>query len=114
MSKKISYTLDLDANLGNLESKLKSLKDQLGSLTQDGKNSALVKSFEQIEKSIDSVRQKTSSPITSQAMFGSLQKDLGKISSSITKLTSHLNTFKNSADGEVLSLLPPNAVQQLN
>lgn len=115
MSKKqIQYTINLDANLSNLENKMNSLKQTMAGLMVDGKNSALSKQFTQIEKAIDTLRQKTSQPITSQAMFGSMQKDLGAVSSSITKMINGIKEMKNSADGESLSLLPPDLVQQFN
>jgi len=111
MSKKqIQYTISLDANLSNLENKMNSLKQTMAGLMVDGKNSALSKQFTQIEKAIDTLRQKTSQPITSQAMFGSMQKDLGAVSSSITKMINGIKEMKNSADGESLSLLPPDLV----
>jgi hypothetical protein len=43
-------------------------------------------------------------------MFGSMQKDLGSVSSNITKLINNVKEMKNSADGESLSLLPPDLV----
>jgi hypothetical protein len=66
MSKQqIQYIIDFDANLNNLEGKMNSLKQSMSGLMVDGKNSALSKQFGQIEKAIDSLRQKSSQPITS-------------------------------------------------
>ena len=53
MSKQINYTINIDAELGNLESKLNSAKAAVDRLTMDGKHPELVKMFDSIGKSID-------------------------------------------------------------
>jgi hypothetical protein len=60
MSKKISYTIDIDGNLGNLESKLSNMKGMFAKLTEGGNHSEITQIFTNIEKSIDKLRSKAS------------------------------------------------------
>ena len=63
MSKKLTYTIDLDANLGSLETKLNNVKGLIGKLTEGGAHPEITKVFTAIESSIDKIRTKASQPI---------------------------------------------------
>jgi hypothetical protein len=69
MSKQINYTINLDADLGNLESKLNAAKAAVERLTMDGKHPELTKMFDTIGRSIDSLRKKAATPINSESAF---------------------------------------------
>ena len=79
MSKKISYTINIDAELSNLESKLAAAKASLSKLTEGGANPQIIRSFELIEKSIDKLRTKAAQPITSSAMFSGFTKETANV-----------------------------------
>jgi DNA repair exonuclease SbcCD ATPase subunit len=114
MSKQINYTINIDAELGNLESKLNSAKAAVDRLTMDGKHPELVKMFDSIGKSIDNVRKKAAQPINSEAAFGSMHKDVGNITVSIGKLVNTITELATSTDGAVLEFLPPNLINDIN
>lgn len=115
MSKReISYVLNLSANIGDLQNQLNQAKTAISSLTKDGKNPGLSRLFEGIEKSIDNIVKKTSTPITSGAMFGSIQKDVQSINLGFSKLNEAIQDIVDSSDGEILDLLPPDFVKKIN
>jgi hypothetical protein len=60
MAKNLQYTINLDADLGNLESKFNSVKDMMTRLTSGGKHPEISKVFDTIGKSLDSLRTKAS------------------------------------------------------
>jgi hypothetical protein len=60
MKNNFTYTIDLDANLGNLEGKLNGVRGLVEKLTSKGGHPELLKMFQGIEGSIDKVRDKAS------------------------------------------------------
>ena len=52
-NKKITYQIDIDADIGSVESKLNTVKGLMGKLTEGGAHPEITKIFTSIEKSID-------------------------------------------------------------
>lgn len=79
MSKKLNYTLNLDAEIGELVSKIEKVKGSMANLTASGKAPGIEKSFASIEKAVEKMKEKVATPIESAAVFGNLKKDVASI-----------------------------------
>jgi hypothetical protein len=113
-NKKISYTINIDAEISNLESKLAAAKNSISKLTENGANPQMVRSFELIEKSIDKLKTKAAQPITTASMFSGFTKETANITLQLDKLLQSITDIVNSTDGEVLDLLPPDTLNKIN
>jgi hypothetical protein len=60
MEKNLTYKINIDGDIGKLESKLGEVKGKLSKLTEDGGHPEILKLFETIEKSIDKLKHKAS------------------------------------------------------
>ena len=77
---KTVYTLQIDAELGNLEKKLGSIKGLMSNvLSSNSMPKGLDKTFEKIENLMDKIRAKASQPIDSKSGFVSLGKDVNSV-----------------------------------
>ena len=112
---KQTYTLQIDAELGNLESKLSSVKSLLsGVLSSASAPKGLDKSLEKIEGLIDKVRAKASQPIDSKAGFSSIAKDVGGAQVALAELLKVVQSINSLPEADRLSFLPPDAQAQIN
>lgn len=112
---KQTYTLQIDAELGNLESKLSSVKSLLSGVLSSAKApKGLDKSLEKIEGLIDKVRAKASQPIDSKAGFSSIAKDVGGAQIALAELLKVLQSINSLPEADRLSFLPPDAQAQIN
>lgn len=112
-NKKLTYTINLDANIGSIEGKLSSIKTLISKLTEGGAHPELNKLFSGIETSIDKIRTKAGQPIDFTGL-NSIDKETGLIMAQFAKLSKALDTIRNSADGEILSLLSSKDLNNLN
>jgi hypothetical protein len=55
-NKKLSYTLNLDAEIGDIISKVDKVKESMAGLMATGKANGIEKSFDSIEKAIDRLK----------------------------------------------------------
>ena len=112
---KQTYTLQIDAELGNLESKLTSVKSLLsGVLSSANVPKGLDKSLEKLEGLIDKVRAKASQPIDSKAGFSSIAKDVGGAQVALAELLKVIQSINSLPEADRLSFLPPDAQAQIN
>jgi hypothetical protein len=76
-NKKVTYTLELDAEISSLESKLKGAKSALdGVLKSSGAPAGLKKSLESLEDMLGRLRDKASTPIETVGDAGKVKKDI--------------------------------------
>jgi predicted nucleic acid-binding Zn-ribbon protein len=113
-NKQINVTVSIDAEIKALEQKISSVRGSLSKITDNGANANITKMFGTIEKAIDNLKAKSSQPISSQAMFGSMEKDILHLNQSIAGIVGKIQELASSADGEVLDFLPPDLVKNLN
>ena len=111
---KTTYTLQIDAELGNLESKLSSVKGLLaGVLGSANAPKGLEKTIEKIEGLIDRVRAKASQPINSKAGFTSISKDVDGAQVALSGLLKIVQSINSLPEADRLSFLPPDAQAQI-
>lgn len=111
---KTTYTLQIDAELGNLESKLSSVKGLLsGVLSSANAPKGLEKTIEKIEGLIDRVRAKASQPIESKAGFASVSKDVNSAQIALSGLLKIIQSINSLPEADRLSFLPPDAQAQI-
>ncbi len=114
MSNKFTYTIDLNANIGDLESKFSTIKQMFSRLTESGKYPEISQVFDKIGKSLDNLKTKGAQPIVSSSQFTSMAKDASGVGTQLNNLVSIIQDLVKSADGEILDFLPANIVQDIN
>lgn len=111
---KTTYTLQIDAELGNLESKISSVKGLLsGVLGSANAPKGLEKTIEKIEGLIDRVKAKASQPIDSKAGFASISKDVDSAQVALSGLLKIVQSINSLPEADRLSFLPPDAQAQI-
>jgi hypothetical protein len=60
MGKDLSYKINIDGDIGNIESKLSNLRNMLSRLTANGDHPEMSKMFDTIGKSLDKLKTKAS------------------------------------------------------
>ena len=112
---KQTYTLQIDAELGNLESKLASVRSLLsGVLNSANAPKGLDKSLGRLEGLIDRVRAKASQPIDSKAGFASIARDVDGAQIALAELLKVLQSINSLPEADRLSFLPPDAQAQIS
>ena len=107
-NKKISYTLEIDAEIKSLESKLNSVKNSMsGVLNSANAPKGLDKTFDKVEGLIDRIKNKASEPITSKGGFTSLEKDVDSVRLALASLAKTAESLKDLSDSSKISFLPP-------
>ena len=113
-NKKVSYTLELDAEIKSLEGKLSTVKNLLsGVLNSANAPKGLEKSFEKIGSIIDRVKAKASQPIDSKAGFTSITKDVDSAQVALAGLLKIVQSIDSLPEADRLSFLPPDARAQI-
>lgn len=111
---KQTYTLQIDAEIGNLESKLASVKSQLSSVLNSANvPKGLDKTFEKIEGIIDRVKTKTAQPIDSKAGLTSISKDIDNVQVALGGLLKIVQSINKLPEADRINFLPPEAQQQI-
>ena len=109
------YTLEIDADLGQLDSKLNTMKSKLASVLSSGQApKGLEKSFEQISNLIGKIQDKTSKPLVSAFEFNSVTKDLSALESAFNGLGRELENIGDLSDELKITLLPPEEQNKIN
>lgn len=98
--KRISYTLEIDAQIGDLKNKLDIMKKAMEGLDDSAVNSM----FEETERILNRIQKKATQPITSKGMFTSLEKDTDAVNANVALLEKHFNNLTNNAK---LDLIDP-------
>ena len=73
MDKQVTYTLQIDAEIKNLISKIDMDKKSMQSMVDSGTAPNVGKMFASMERALDNLQKRASMPITSEATFSSLR-----------------------------------------
>ena len=112
-NKKITYTLELDAEIKDLESKLNKTKSSLDSIFKSGQAPAgLEKAFERLEGLFDRIKDKAKSPIDSKSGFTSIGKDVDSVNQSLNALSRILSEIASKGTDN-FALLPKDTQAQI-
>ena len=105
-NKKISYTLELDAEIGDLESKIAKAKTALSGIMGSGAAPKELQTLlDKLDASLGRIRDKTKDPIVSKSGFTSVQKDISSVSQSFNGLVRIIDDLMNNTEGH-FNLLP--------
>ena len=111
---KQTYTLEIDADLRNLQGKLNSVKTLLANvLNSANAPKGLDKSLEKVGELIEKIRIKASQPIDNKTGFNSISKDIGNVQIALTSLLETVRTVQSLSDTEKLNFLPKDAQDQI-
>ncbi len=114
MGQKFTYTFELDAEIEKLQTKLGAAQKALAGVMQSGKAPGIEKSITSIEKAIGRLQEKASAPITSEATFGSLQKESSAIGLKLKELTKQIGGLANLSKSERFELLPADTQKRVS
>lgn len=106
MANNFTYKMNIDGDIGNLLGKLKTLKDQLASITNDGKEPKITKMLDQLGARIDAIKSKASAPIKSEAVFGSIEKDIQSVYRVLENLGTELDSIAKKTNSSKIEFLP--------
>lgn len=113
-NKKVTYTFELDAEISNLENKLKGAKSALNDvLKSSGAPAGLKKSLESLEDMLGRLRDKASTPLETVGDVGKVKKDITTVMQALNGLNRVIEDLHNISGDERFKLLPPDIVQKL-
>ena len=104
-----TYTINLDAEIGNINNQIETVKKSLSSLMSQGKTPQLERIFKQLTGQLDQLKTKAATPIKTEAAFGSMQKNIASINTLFNSLGEELNKIQNASSKDKLELLPKDA-----
>ena len=113
MAKEFTYKMNIDADIGALTNKLKTLKETLSSITSDGKEPRLAKVLEQLGTHLDNIKSKANTPIKSEAAFGSMEKEIQTVYRLLESLSEEMTAVSKKSASEKISFLPENEQKKL-
>lgn len=109
-----TYTLQIDAQLGNLQSTLNEAKKSLSSLmSSDGAPKGLEKTFEKINQLLGSISDKAGGALNLKGLAAT-GKDLESVQESFRTIIRLLGSFDNLSDDIKLSFLSPEQQKQIS
>lgn len=112
---KTTYTLEINAELGNLEKKLGSVKQLVsGVIGSANAPKGLEKAFEKVEGLIDRIKAKSSQPIDSKSGFASITKDVDSANIALAGMLKIVESIGSMSESAQISFLPPDAQAQIN
>ena len=112
-SKGFTYKFKIDAEINDLIAKTNQIKQSLETVMKAGKAPGAAQIFSSVEKALDRLQQKTSQPITSAAMFDSIQKDTIAAAQQLSKLEEIFASLASLSANEKIELLPPETKQKV-
>jgi hypothetical protein len=95
--KNYTYTLNIDAEIGNLVNKTKQVKESMANMFRSGSMPELEKVFGKIDAALTRLQEKASAPVTSASVFSSMEKDLSSVRVGLSTLLGDLKTFAGSS-----------------
>ena len=112
---KTTYTLEIDAELGNLENKLNGVKKAMsGVLGSANAPKGLEKSFEKVEGLLERIKTKASQPIDSKTGFSSIAKDIDSANLALASMLKTIGSIGSMSESALISFLPADAQKQIN
>ena len=113
MANKTKYTLEIDAEIGQLKSKLESVQTVLDKMGSSNFSNGFGKKISSILTQLERLQKKASQPIDSKATFASIEKGFGGIVADAKSLLSELEKISQMTTREKLSLLPEDEAKRL-
>lgn len=103
---KTTYTINLDAQLNDLSSKIDIARKSLSKLMESGKTPQLEQLFTKLNAQIDKLREKASTPIRTQAAFGQMESSVAMINTLLENLNKSVDELHTSTAAKKITLLP--------
>ena len=113
MAKEFTYRMNIDADINALSGKLKTLKSELASITDEGKEPKLSKLLDQLGTKLDALKSKASTPIKSEAAFGAMEKDLQGVYRLLEALGVEISNVSKLSAEKKIEFLPKEQQQRL-
>lgn len=102
---KIRKTVELDAKIDELEKSMKKGRAAISSALEAGNAKQLEATFERISKRIDTLRNKSSKPIASQAGFNSLNDEIDAVDNNIKGLMKTIKGLQGADSKKKITFL---------
>ena len=113
--KKIKISLDINAELGNVQSKVSQLQQQLNKIQLTGlSGQALVSDFSNVQNRIKKLQELAERPLTVKSDFTKIEKEASSIQMAIEKLFKEIEQLQTSSNKKKLELLPNDQKQKID
>ncbi len=113
--KKIKISLDINAELGNVQSKVSQLQQQLNKIQLTGlSGQALVSDFSNVQNRIKKLQELAERPLTVKSDFTKIEKEASSIQIVIEKLFKEIEQLQTSSNKKKLELLPNDQKQKID
>lgn len=110
---KTTYTLTIDAEIASLVNKVKQVKTAMDQIGGSGKVSGATEAFASIEKSLDQLKEKAATPITSNAAFSGMTKDITRVKTALASLEGEMTNISSSSNAEKMRFLPDGTADKI-
>jgi TP901 family phage tail tape measure protein len=113
--KKIRISLDINAELGNVQSKVSQLQQQLNKIQLTGlSGQALVSDFDNIQNRIKKLQELAERPLTVKSDFTKIEKETSSIQVAVERLFKEIEQLQASSNKKKLELLPNDQKQKID
>ena len=113
--KKIRISLDINAELGKVQSKVSQLQQQLNKIQLTGlSGQALVSDFDNIQNRIKKLQELGERPLTVKSDFTKIEKETSSIQIAVERLFKEIEQLQASSNKKKLELLPNDQKQKID
>lgn len=113
--KKIRISLDINAELGNVQSKVSQLQQQLKKIQLTGlSGQALISDFNNVQNRIKKLQELAEKPLTIKSDFTKIEKEASSIQVTVEKLFREIEQLQTSSNKKKLELLSNSQKQKID
>lgn len=113
--KKIRISLDINAELGKVQSKVSQLQQQLNKVQLTGlSGQTLVSDFDNIQNRIKKLQELAERPLTVKSDFTKIEKETASIQIAVERLFKEIEQLQASSNKKKLELLPNDQKQKID
>lgn len=113
--KKIRISLDINAELGNVQSKVSQLQQQLNKIQLTGlSGQALISDFNNVQNRIKKLQELSEKPLTVKSDFTKIEKEASSIQVAVEKLFREIEQLQTSSNKKKLELLSNSQKQKID
>lgn len=113
--KKIRISLDINAELGNVQSKVSQLQQQLNKVQLSGlSGQALISDFNNVQNRIKKLQELSEKPLTVKSDFTKIEKEASLIQVTVERLFKEIEQLQTSSNKKKLELLPNSQKQKID
>lgn len=113
--KKIRISLNINAELGNVQSKVSQLQQQLNKIQLTGlSGQALISDFNNVQNRIKKLQELSEKPLTVKSDFTKIEKEASSIQVAVEKLFREIEQLQTSSNKKKLELLPNSQKQKID